>query len=315
MGQLNIDHKRAPIFIGAGVAKDERSIRRTAESGAAAAIYGSFTDPAWAGNDADGTRRVEYWDEANQAYYNSIGLKNPGRIEASRYLPRSLRAAKDMGLVALISLSTLKGEDPTRVLPPLTEWALDMGADGVEINGSCPNQDPRHPLLCLDVDATYDVIEAIREQVGTDPYLMYKVSALPPEVISRYRKEGRLAVNAIDTINTIGNQPSPIDPATGQPSIEVNDGLAGKSGPSIKPVARANLHMWLGEDEPPAEQPFDIWSIGGVDSGHEVHYRRKLGELAGAFTLVGGVQAFRRADNLANVIRKWQGEYAAAHKT
>jgi dihydroorotate dehydrogenase len=162
----------------------------------------------------------------------------------------------------VIQVTTLKGEDPIRVLPGLVEWGFEMGADRVEINGSCPNLDPKHPLLCVDVDQVYALFDAVHAHVGPEREVGFKVSPMPQDIIRRYRSERRLQVAHMGVINTKGNQQSPMNPATDRPFIEVNDGLAGMSGPIIHDLSIDNLRMWT--------EPFDgggtyeIWSVGGV---------------------------------------------------
>jgi len=310
MARLEVPRDRPPIFIGAGIIKEEGQILHVApEDSLAAVIVGSFTDPEWAGNDEGGRKNVEYWDEANRAYYNSIGLKNPGRKNATRYLPTAIQAQKDAGQLAIISVTTLKDEDPTKVLPDMVEWALEMGADGVEVNGSCQNISPEHPLLCRDVEGTGFVLSAIRSRVGNEATLGYKVSPMDKETIVAYGAAA-LAWDFYDVTNTKGNQPSPLSPITGKPYIEVNDGLAGQSGPIIAYLSRENLENWVSAVGGRA----DVLSMGGVDSWgtheYEIYSRvHKYGAL-----MVGGAQEFRRAGDVRRVAERWAQMYVSAQE-
>jgi dihydroorotate dehydrogenase len=309
-----IDPGRPPILVSAGINKTEARIIDTAqEETISAQTIGGFTDPEWVGNDAKGTKNVEYWDEENQAYYNSVGLKNPGRKLASEYLPRAIKIAQDAGQMIILQVTTLKHEDPEKVLPFMVEWGLEMGADKVEVNGSCPNQDPGHPLMCFDVDYTYVVFGAIRRQVGMDASLGYKVSPLPPATIRRYNTDGRLGVDFVTTINTKGNQLSPINPITSKPYIEVKDGLAGQSGPIIHNLAIENLRMWGGDydlnGEVVEKSPFDLYSVGGLLGGTDGFMR--VNELQAK--MFGGAQEFRRAADPRRVAQRWAQEYVEAN--
>lgn len=301
---------RPPIFVGAGVIKSEERIRYFAgEPLLRAQVIGSFSDTEWGGTDSSGEKNVFWWDEENQAAYNAFGLRNCGRKAASEFLPDSIKAVKDAGQLAVVSVTALASENPVRVLPDLAEWAFDMGADRVEVNGSCPNQE-LHSLLCENTDKTAESIEAIRARVGSDQYLQLKVSALDRQTIRRYCTDYRLAINGVAAINNC-RRLSPINPATNRPSIEVNEGFAGQSGPIICDLARTNLEMWLQEEGYRREGGFgelyDVWSIGGVDSGKEVFEREQLGA-----SMIGGAQAFYRAQKPYGVVQRWVREYNEA---
>ena len=314
MSRLEIPTDRPPVYVSAGVNKEELQIVRTGlEETIALQIDGAFSEPECYGNDESGRKNVFWWDEETQAAYNSVGLKNPGRKKATEYLPRAVKAAKEVGQLVVIQIVSLIDEDPFAVLPGLAEWALEMGADAVEIDGSCRNQDPAHPSLCEDIEQSYALFDSIRDHVGQSAILGYKVSALPSATIRRFNTEKRLAVDFIDTINSVGNQPSPINPDTDKPAIEVNGGLAGQSGPAIAPLARRNLEWWLGFDEDlsipdPSGSPFQLLSTGGVAGGEEVYYRTHH---MGA-DLAGGTQAFCRTSDTRRLAQRWAQEYVNA---
>jgi len=308
MGQLKevMPQDRLPIFVSAGVVKEPAQIERLIPNEAIAAqVLGSYTWNEHDGNDQNGRHNTFYYDAQARAAYNSIGLKNPGKENAGRYLPEVIKKMKAAGQLAIISVTTLKGEDPKVVIPRMVEWAVEMDADGVEVNGSCPNLDKDHPLLCDDADATEEMGHNTRSLVGYDFAFGYKVSDLPydtAESIIRMR-----LFDFITTMNTKGNQLSPTNPDTGKPYIEVNDGYAGQSGPIIRGLARENLLKWVdvirveGSDE-------DILSVGGVPNGYEVYDRiANMGAL-----MVGGAQEFYRAKDPRDVAYRWALGYSDA---
>jgi dihydroorotate dehydrogenase len=300
---------RLPIFIAAGVLKDKKPLLDIArEEALAMTIAGSYVGPKWPGNDANGRYNVFWWDEEEQAAYNSIGLKGPGMVEAGAYLPEVFKAQEAAGQIPALSISTLKGEDPAKTLPDMVEWGLDKGAVVIEVNGSCPNQDPEHPMMCDDIEETGRSGEAIRDRIGHEPIVIYKVSRLPRDIITGHVTRGiHHYFDGVDTINTLGNQPSPINPATGRPAIEVNQGLAGQSGPIINDLARENLVMWK---EATKGLNFDILSTGGIkgsaEGGKEIYDRvHRLGAL-----MVGLAQAPYRANNPRDAIQNVAFGYA-----
>jgi dihydroorotate dehydrogenase len=289
---------RPPILIGAGFNRFQPlALALSYEETVAAQTLGAFSEPAWSGNGQGGRLNVVHWDAQTGAFYNSVGLENPGRMAASEYLPETIRKIRGAGQLAIVSVVALKHEDPLQVLPGLVEWGLEMGADVVEIDGSCANQDPDASVMCTDVETTLEMIDAVRTRVGYDPTLAFKVSDLSAETIELYKDSQYMNVDIITAINSVGNQKVPINKATGQPYIEVNGGYAGMSGPIIKNIARSNLANWL-------DGPFHVFSLGGVDGGREIALRQSAGAL-----LVGGVQAFCRARDPRRVAQDWAGEY------
>ena len=298
---------RPPIFVSAGIIKTERQINLySGIPEIAVQVIGSFSENE---NVPDGTGRIFYYDDEEQAAYNAFRLRNPGRKAASRYLPHSIGFVHEAGQLAIIGVTSLEGEDPEETLPDLAEWALEMGADGVELNGSCPNVGKG--LLCQDFQKTMDTCVAVRGRVGDDAYVSIKVPKLG-ETTTRHYKQAELPVDAIAAINAIRSM-SPPDPETGKPVIEVNDGYAGRSGPAISNPAYRSLQSWLrpltGQaDFPVKDSQFDVWSVGGVDSGYEVYEREHE---VGAFA-VGGAQAFYKAAHPAVVAKRWAEEYQAA---
>ncbi|HET7060163.1 MAG TPA: hypothetical protein VFH99_02500 [Candidatus Saccharimonadales bacterium] len=311
MGELAYlpDVDKPPIFVSAGIIKTEDQIERFAGvHHIAAQIIGSFSEEEWGGNDPSGNKTVFWWEEKEQAAYNAVGLRNPGREAASEYLPRAIQKLHSVGQMALISVTSLAQEDPQEVLPRLAEWALDMGADGVELDGSCPNHGA---LLCEDIVATHEITAAVRERVGDQPYISIKFASLPDYTIEQYKQDTRLPVDAITLINAIRQQ-SPLNPQTGSKRIEVNDGYAGKSGPAIADKARNNLMSWsfnLSGDLPSLWGPgYQLWSVGGVDNGQEIFNR--VHDM-GAY-MVGAAQAFYRTKNPQALAQQWAKEYNEA---
>ena len=305
--KLQLPDDRPPFFVGAGIIKSANQIRQYARiPELAALVIGDFSDKQ---NYPRGRGQRFYYDEITGAAYNAFRLRNPGRKAAGKYLSESIKIVHDAGQLAIVGIVPLKHENPLLVVPDMTEWALEMGADGVEINTSCPNEDSDE-LLCYDILKTRHAVRRARQRVGEDPYLSVKLSALTRYQTNRHR-DG-LVADGVCIINS-DRQMSPTNPETGLPFIEVNDGYAGRSGSAINGLARRNLRNWLqpaGEtvEFPVRSSRFDVWSIGGIKDGYEAYDRR---ENIGAFA-VGGAQAFFRADNPAEVAKRWAAEYEEA---
>jgi hypothetical protein len=172
-------------------------------------------------------------------------------------------------------------------LPELAGWAVEVGADVVELNGSCPNEG-EHEVLCNDTEKTLEAIDRVRSKIGNEIYLTLKVSPLEHDTIRRY-VEAKVAVDGIVAVNN-QRRLSPYDPATEQSVIEVKDGYAGQSGPVISLSARRNLKAWLaaGEDR------YELWSIGGIDNGHEALLSVTPRDVSSTFWLSPRVASFLR---------------------
>lgn len=314
MGELYMfDTDRPPIFVSAGVVKTKQQISQFAKiPELAAQVIGTFSEDEWAGNDPSGQETVFWWDDKNQAAYNAVGLRNPGLKTARTYLPGSIREVHDTGQLAIVSVTALRYEDPQKVLPRLAEWVLEMGADGVEIDGSCPNHGT---VLGEDVDAMQELAGSVRHRVGEDAYVSVKFSDLPEPIIDQYTGTARLAIDGVSLINAVRRQ-VPRNPHTGEPHIKVNGGFAGQSGPAIKNIARNNLEAWAmngsGELRAGWHLGYELWSVGGVDSGYEIHDRKYY---LGA-RMVGAAQALSpyRTQRPGEVIRQWTQEYDEALK-
>lgn len=307
--KLELPSDRPPIFVSAGLIKTETNINLYSNiPEIAVQVIGSFSENE---NIPDGGGRIFYYDETAKAAYNAFRLRNPGRKAASKYLPHSIGTVHEAGQLAIVGVTSLEGEDPEKVLPELAEWALEMGADGVELNGSCPNVG--EGLLCQDVNKTTDTCGAVRDRVGASAYISIKVPELAETTIRRFKQTG-LPVDAVAAINAVRRM-SPNDASSGRPTIEVNGGYAGQSGPAISSLAYKNLRSWLrapsGATDFPVENPqFDVWFVGGIDSGFEVY---EGVHNVGAFA-AGGAQAFYKAAHPKVVARRWGKEYRAVQQ-
>jgi|GEM_PF-2919410 len=301
--KLRLPADRLPFFIGAGVIKSQVAIEQYAQiPELAALVIGSFSDTEWAGNDPTDTKRLTWWDKQNKTFYNAIGLRNVGRTAASEFLPEALKRVRAAGQIAILSVTALKHEAPQVVIPDLVEWALSMGADGVEINGACPNENTE-TLLCQDPWSTLNTLKLTRQRVGAEPYLIFKPGDLGQDVIAHYQRAS-LPVDAISPINGPRTM-SPTLADTGKPAIEVNDGFAGMSGAAIRYVGRDNAWRWqLRPIDAPAVDR-DLWSIGGVTDGYEAYHRIQV---LGA-RMAGAAQAFYRASDPAALAKQWVLQY------
>jgi dihydroorotate dehydrogenase len=285
MGKLEIQGDRLPIFIGAGIIKEKADIDRLAQDKILlGATLGSFTMSQRFVPD----RRFD-WDAQKQIASNRMILHNPGRWEAGSYLPESIKKLHDVGMLVILSVAAAPGEDPREVLPYMAEWTIGMGADGVELDASCPSLElPR--LICQDLEDLDGVVELTRRAIGPDPALVVKVSNL-----SR------------PDINDLVAAELPVDIWT------VANSVRGKSGPGLNKLFRLNTIDWVDALRAVGrEEDAQVLSVGGVEGsaagGAEVYDRvHNLGALA-----VGIAQAAYRATDLQQMVAELASGYRQA---
>lgn len=292
MNRFIIEDERPPIYISAGFCKEQQTIELLAEEQALAMqVLGSYSMFENAGNEG----AVFLWDAGEQAAYNCVGLRNPGREAASKYLPDAIKKMHDFGQFALISVVALSDEDPFVHLPAMAYWAREMGADGVEVDVSCPNIEGAK--ICETPEIAHEIAGVIRQQIGSDISLSYKVGALPQNIIKRYQQL-QVPVDYIDAINA-QQVTMPHDIVTGMRILSPDLEMVGRSGPVIADLSRENLRMWASLTD------YHILSVGGVVDGTSVYERTHY---EGA-DMVGIGQAIHRVHNPRRLIQQIADEY------
>jgi dihydroorotate dehydrogenase len=293
--------EQTPTFVAAGVIKTSQQIEQYAAiPEIAALVIGSYSWERNGGTDPTGEKRVFVYDSDSLSAHNAVALRNVGHEEAGRFLPDDIKRVQDAGKLAIIAVTTLHGEDPVVLFPELAEWVVDMGADGIELNFSCPNE--KFGLLCRDHDKTMLTMEAVRERVGS-AYTIAKMSNLEGETYNKGRAVEEFQIDGFkaDAIASINSLKKPAPMKNGQPMLEVDVEYAGQSGPIISQISRNNLAYWKKEV---GERRYDVWSVGGVDTGYEVYHRKK----SGAY-LVGLAQLYFRSAQPELVARRLAKQY------
>jgi len=151
---------------------------------------------------------------------NSIGLQNPG-VDA--FLRDELPRMKEKELVVI---ANVWGETAAEYKEAV-ERLNDASVDAIELNVSCPNVPG--DVIGAQRTLTEEVMKAVRPICKKPLWVK-----LPPDadvgVAKVVEAEGADAVCAINTIRGMA-----IDVATGRPVF--HRGVAGLSGPAIKPIA------------------------------------------------------------------------------
>ncbi len=279
--------------------------RDIARSPAGIFYYGSLTAERREGNQG----QTYYHDPTTGKTVNAMGLPNLGIVEATPVMKVGQQMADDEGKEFIVSVSPAHGDDPEEVLPYLVSKVLEAGVRKVEVNYSCPNKVAddgvsRDPVLGYDAETVLRTREAIFREVGADFYLSEKWPPfLSPDLPRSYQNEliamlfylderANARVSALAISNTVmgvdllredGSHALDIVTQTADGEAK-HSHIGGMSGIYVAESARNELAQVYWRN---TYNRLDIISAGGVASGDEVLWRKKLGAIASV-----GVTAF-----------------------
>ncbi len=272
MGNLEIQGDRLPIEIAAGVIKEESDINAIADD---EILYGTVLG-TYTAQERVITSQAAQWHPDLNKFYNRIRLHNPGRQKAQSFLPAGIRRLQSAGMRVRVSVGTAEGEDPLKVLPENAQWAVETGADAVELNVSCPSLDDKSGFLAHKLPQVQEVAARVRERIGKESALVLKVPNLWRTLIFQYAAAD-LPVDGIVTANSV----------------------RGWSGPGLNALYQLNLQDFA---QAYGRSPLKLFSTGGIagnlEGGREIH-RRANG--LGAF-VVGTAQAAYRAPDIRSMV-------------
>jgi dihydroorotate dehydrogenase len=191
------------------------------------------------------------------------------------------RALGLLGDDKLLILSVMGSAEPGESVAALrddfirvTEEALRTGAPAIELNLSCPNtadasaRDGIAPPLCMDVNATVEVIAAAAEVVGGRIPLVAKLSYLPFHQLEPLIGAISPYIAAISGINTLQVQVQ-VEEEGGAPTFPGRH-TAGMSGIAIRDLGLdfvKSLNRMRIENE---ALDFEIIGMGGVMTTEDV---------------------------------------------
>jgi dihydroorotate dehydrogenase (NAD+) catalytic subunit len=163
--------------------------------------------------------------ETPSGMLNAIGLQNVG-VEHFIHYKLPFLKRYDIKVIANIFGNTI--EEYEAVAARLDKAG---GVHAVEVNISCPNVKKGGMAFGTDLDATYDVLRAVRGATGLP--VIAKLSPNVTDVVPFAEKAAKAGVDALSLINTLLGMA--IDVRTRKPRLaNVTGGL---SGPAIRPVA------------------------------------------------------------------------------
>jgi dihydroorotate dehydrogenase (NAD+) catalytic subunit len=163
---------------------------------------------------------------------NSIGLENPG-LEV--FLKEKLPFLKKLGVPVIMSIASV--EDPDEFIKLAQQLDKIREVAAVELNISCPNiRSARNraggaKLIAQDPQATYSLVKAVRKV--TKKTLITKLSPNVTDIVEIALAAQGAGSDAVSMVNTLSGMC--IDTVTRRPKIAA--GIAGLSGPAIRPVA------------------------------------------------------------------------------
>lgn len=254
VGGVSLPH--GPYMIGAGVCKTPARTKRWLE--AVPVVSGSYTPSARSGNSG----RVMWPDTFEGFLEMGFGLNSYG-------MP-------NMGIDRAISeLSTLKSEQPLIVsIAGFSVANYTVGVEivaacdaisAIELNFGCPNMQGDHPdIISFDPAVVHEILSLlVADRCAKPIWLKFSPYSNPAELkrmaelINSFVGSLKLAVV---TCNTFPNA------YAGDEKIDPNDGMAGLSGPYMKPVALGQVRQFRRY----LDDSVDVIGVGGITTGDDI---------------------------------------------
>ncbi len=206
-----------PTMLAAGVLGTSASLlRRAVEAGAGAVVTKSIGLEPRVGYPNPTVVRVPY------GLINALGLPNPGVKEFAH----EIREAKG-AVPIIVSVYGFSSDELSKV----ASMAVDVGADAVELNLSCPHVKGTGSELGQDPKVLADVVMAVKDAVNKPIFVKLTPNVTDVVAIAKAAEEaGADALTAINTVKAMA-----IDVETARPILA--NKIGGLSGPAIKPIA------------------------------------------------------------------------------
>jgi len=164
--------------------------------------------------------------ETTGGMLNSIGLENPG---LAIFIRDKLPFLKKTGVPIIISVAS--EEKPEEFLKLVAQLNIIEEVAAIELNISCPNVQGKESLIAQDPAATYKIVQEVRKI--TSKTLITKLSPNVTSIGDIAQAAEDAGSDAVALINTLSAMSIDIDKR--RPKIAA--GIAGLSGPAIRPVA------------------------------------------------------------------------------
>jgi dihydroorotate dehydrogenase (NAD+) catalytic subunit len=155
---------------------------------------------------------------------NAMGLPNPGVDE---YVEEIALAKTVLNVPLIVSVFGYSAEEYAQV----AEKAVKAGADGVELNVSCPHVKQTGSEIGQNRKLLAEVVRRVKDSVAKP--VIVKLSPNVTDIVDMAKVAVKAGADALTAINTV--KALAIDVETALPTLSNIRG--GLSGPAIKPVA------------------------------------------------------------------------------
>lgn len=154
---------------------------------------------------------------------NAMGLPNPG----IRHFMEEMKQLKSIQAPTIISIYGSSPEEFAIV----AEIAMQIGADAIELNVSCPHIEKAGAEIGCDPKLLTNIVKTVKKNVNVPVIVKLTPNvANISEIAKTVQDAGADAITAINTVKAMA-----IDIETGRPILANKFG--GLSGPAIKPIA------------------------------------------------------------------------------
>jgi len=154
---------------------------------------------------------------------NAMGLPNPG----INHFKEEMVELKKLKVPTIFSIYGFSAEEFAKVAVA----AVEMGADALELNVSCPHVKKAGAQIGSDPKLLTEIIKKVKNQVKKP--IIVKLTPNVTDITEIAKATEKAGADAITAINTVKGMA--IDHETGKPILA--NKLGGLSGPAIKPIA------------------------------------------------------------------------------
>ena len=161
--------------------------------------------------------------QTNCGLLNAMGLPNPG----IRHFKEELNKLKNTRTPTIVSIYGFSPEEFATV----AEIAVNIGADALELNVSCPHVKKTGAEIGCDPLLLAEIVKAVKKRVDSPVIVKLTPNVADIGEIAQSAEEaGADAITAVNTVKAMA-----IEIETGRPILANKFG--GLSGPAIKPIA------------------------------------------------------------------------------
>ncbi len=248
-----VSFKSLPIMIGAGVCKDPARTLEWLEI--APVVSGSYTKEARSGNSGQHLFYPDTLDSFLELGYglNSFGVKNDGAAAAVDAFNESA-----ISKPLIISVAGFSVTDYVDCIQAVSNC---ITISAIELNLSCPNMQ-HGTIVSFDLTLLEEMLTALTSYNGKplwvklSPYSDPNQLAAVATLINKHSE----TIRAVVTCNTFPNG------YAGETVVSPNHGLAGLSGPALKPIALGQVRQLRQH----LCSSIAVIGVGGITTGDDI---------------------------------------------